>query len=235
MNSDEGAAVRRKKEKLNLGKGAPFLKSSLKRLRQENATWQADFRALPQPMMQSETHCLGLVVERVGGTVLAETKIESTPDVNDLASLLANAMRRPLTGKAHRPRRILVRKNPRWRELFPHLEEIGVEVGLERDLSGVRAAYQEHVRREQEARRAGMVKPTAEQAEVEKLFPAVAQWVLDGHVEIGDQEGYGFGVRALDYGGLVFEDNRPRSLAEALAALDKGLRDWFEEQGVEIE
>jgi hypothetical protein len=64
---------------------------------------------------------------------------------------------------------------------------------------------------------------------------AVAQWVRGGHIEIGDQEGFGFVARALDYGGQVFEDDRPNSLAEALAALEKGLRAWFEEQGIEVE
>ena len=80
-----------------------------------------------------------------------------------------------------------------------------------------------------------MVKPTTEKASVEKLFPAVAQWVRDGHIEIGDQEGFGFVARALDYGGLTFEDDRPNTLAEALAALERGLRGWYEEQGIEIE
>jgi hypothetical protein len=55
-----------------------------------------------------------------------------------------------------------------------------------------------------------------------------------GHIEIGDQEGFGFVVRALDYGGLVFEDDRPETLAEALAVLEKGLREWFEEEGISL-
>ena len=80
-----------------------------------------------------------------------------------------------------------------------------------------------------------MARATAEQAGVEKLFPAVAQWVRDGHIEVGDQEGFGFVARALDYGGLAFEDDRPNTLAEALAGLEKGLREWFEEQGIEVE
>jgi hypothetical protein len=42
----------------------------------------------------------------------------------------------------------------------------------------------------------------------------VAQWGRDGHIEIGDQEGFGFVARALYYGGLAFEDDRPRSLGE---------------------
>jgi hypothetical protein len=56
----------------------------------------------------------------------------------------------------------------------------------------------------------------------------------DGHIEIGDQEGFGLAAMALDYGGLVYEDDRPRTLAEAMAALE-GLRKWFEEEGIEVE
>jgi len=70
---------------------------------------------------------------------------------------------------------------------------------------------------------------------VEKLFPAIARYVQGyGQIEIGDQEMFGFVVRALDYGGLVFEDDRPETLAEALAALEKGLFDWFREEGTEV-
>lgn len=227
--------MRQKSDSLKLGKGAAFDKARLNRLHQEDATWEADFRALPQPLMQNATRYLGLVVTKRGSSLLADTQIQGRPSVNDLAALLAQAMRRPLTERAHRPRRILVRKNPRWRELFPALEELGIEVAVQSDLPKVKEAYKEHLRQVREARRAKMTKPTAEQAQVEKLFPAIAQWVQDGHIEIGDQEGFGFTVRALDYGGLVFEDDKPETLAEALAALEKGLRKWFEEQGIELE
>jgi hypothetical protein len=80
-----------------------------------------------------------------------------------------------------------------------------------------------------------MVRPTAEQASVEKLFPAIAQWVRDGHIEIGDQEGFGFIVRALDYGGQVFEDDKPATLAEAMASLEQGIRKWCKEQGIDLD
>ncbi len=56
-----------------------------------------------------------------------------------------------------------------------------------------------------------------------------------GHIEIGDQESFGFVARALDYGGLAFEDDRPNTLAEALAALEQGIRAWYEEQGIDLE
>ena len=87
-----------------------------------------------------------------------------------------------------------------------------------------------------QARRAKMVNPTAEQASVEKLFPAIAQWVRGyGHVEIGHQEMFGFVATALDYGGLAFGDDRPDSLAEALASPERGLAEYFEREGIELE
>jgi hypothetical protein len=39
-----------KQDNLKLGKGAAFVKSQLKRLRQEDEMWEADFRAIPKPM-----------------------------------------------------------------------------------------------------------------------------------------------------------------------------------------
>jgi len=38
----------------------------------------------------------------------------------------------------------------------------------------------------------------------------------------------------LDHGGLAFEDDRPDTLAEALAVLEEGLRKWFDEQGIDL-
>src|SRR5205823_5017420 len=140
--TQEDVTVPREEEKLKLGKGAAFVKSGLKRLRQEYDTWEADFRALPKPMMQSKTHYLGMVVTQPDGFYLAEMQVEYTPGVNDLATLLANAMKRPLTEGAHRPRRVLVRKNPRCKELFPHLEEIGIEVVAQNDLPTLNRVFE---------------------------------------------------------------------------------------------
>jgi hypothetical protein len=33
---------------------------------------------------------------------------------------------------------------------------------------------------------------------------------------------------------MVFEDDRPSTLAEAMAALEKGLAKWFDEEGIEL-
>ena len=226
----------REEEKLKLGKGAAFVKSSLKRLRQENETWEADYRALPKPKIQNQTHYLGMVVTQPDGFYLAEMPVEYTPGVNDLATLLAHAMLRPLTEGSHRPRRILIRKNPRWKELFPHLKEIGVEVALHDELPTINRVFERCLQDMMKARSARKIKPATKQASVEKAFPAVAKWVQSyGHIEIGDQEGFGFVVRALDCGGVVFEDDKPDTLAEAMAALEMGLAKWFKEQGIDLE
>src|SRR3954462_13427068 len=158
--------MRQESDSLHLGKGTAFVKSRLKRLRQEDKTWEADFRALPKPITQSETHYLGLVVAQPDGSLLAISHVEGRPSVNDLASLLAHAMRRPLTGKAHRPRRIHVRGHHQWRELFPHLAELGTEVAVRKELPQVQEAYEAHLRRLREAHRVGMLKLTEAQAGV---------------------------------------------------------------------
>ncbi len=220
---------------LKLGKGVAFVKSQFKRLPQEDETWEADFRALPKPVMQTVTHYLGMVLTQPHGFYLAQSEVERTPTVNDLATLLANAMRRPFVEGAHRPRRLHLRGNPRWKELFSHLKEIGVEVVVKNELPKIEEAYRQYLHEMKEARSADKKKPTPEQAAVEDAFPAIAKWVQGyGHIEIGDQEMSGFVVRALDYGGLVFEDDKPSTLAEAMAALEKGLRKWFREQEIEV-
>ena len=225
-------------EKLKLGKGSAFVKGRLKHLLQSGETWEADFLALPQPIMQAETHYLGMAVTKKGGTLLADTTVHGRPSVNDLATLLAHAMRRPLDGDARRPKLVRLRGHHQWRELFPHLEEIGVrvEVSVKRGLPSIGKAYRAFLRELRDERRAGTAKPSPEQAKVEEMFPAIASYVRGGgYVEIGEQEGFGFVVRAIGFGGVDFEDDRPDTLAEAMAALEAGLARWFEEQGVDLD
>ena len=132
-----------KRNKLKLGKGAAFVKSRLKRLPAVDETWEADFQALPKPIMQTETHYLGMVVTKKGGALLADTTVHGRPSVNDLATLLANAMRRPLDGDARRPKLVRLRGHHQWRELLPALEELGIEVSVERKLPGIEQAYRD--------------------------------------------------------------------------------------------
>jgi hypothetical protein len=225
-------------EKLKLGKGVAFEKSRLKRLTQRDETWEADFRMLPKPIGQSVTEYRGMVVTKEGGSLLSESHVHGRPSVNDLATLLAHAMRRSLEGKARRPKLIRLRGHHQWRELFPHLEEIGVgvEVSVEQGLPAIEGAYEEYLRRMRDEHRVGMVEPSAEQVKAAALFPAIDRWVRDyGYIEIGVQELFGFVARALHEGGTQVEDDKADTLAEALAALEVGLIRWFEEQGIEID
>src|ERR1700680_1126500 len=147
--------------RLKLGKRASFVKTHLKQLPQENETWEVDFRALPKPLEQTDTHYLGLAVALPKGDPLVYLPVEYTPTVNDLADLLADAMRRLLTGSALRPQRIHFRGNPRWEELFPHLEELGIEVAVQDELPMQEIVHEDFLRQMRKAspRRIVMVSP----------------------------------------------------------------------------
>jgi hypothetical protein len=224
------------REKLKLGKGTAFVKSRLKHLPRGDDIWEADFRALPTPLLQTVTHYQGMVVTETEGSLLADLPVHARPSVNDLATILAHDMRRPLDGNARRPRLIRLRGHRQWQELFPVLKELGIEVSVERTLPSIDEAFRAHLRQIRDRQRAGMVKPSTDQSKLESLFPTVARYVRGyGYIEIGDQESFGFVVRAISYGGVDFEDDTPETLAEAMAVLDTGLARWFEEQRVEPE
>ena len=214
--------------RLKLGKSAAFVKTHLKRLPQEKETWEADFRALPKPAGQAETHYLGVVAALPKGDPLHYLPVEYTPNVNDLADLLADALRRPLTGSARRPERIRFRGNPRWEELFRHLNELGIATSIHEELPKVAEVYEVFLRQMRKASPGPIIMVSPGRGHVAEQFPAVARWVKGyGHIEIGQQERTGFVVRALDNAGLVFENNSSTTLAEALAALEEALAGRF--------
>ncbi len=68
--------------------------------------------------------------------------------------------------------------------------------------------------------------------DVETTFPSIARWVGGcGWIEMGDQDWQGFVARALDGGGIVCEKAGCQTLAESMAALENGLKQWFKENG----
>jgi hypothetical protein len=116
-------------EHLKLGKGASFfVKTQLRRLRQEDDAWEADFFPIPCSDSDHGGVWWGIVLSHDHDNVLAQRMVEEPPTVNDLANLLAEAMRRPLVGLSHRPRCLYLRARPEWAELLPHLKQVGVEV-----------------------------------------------------------------------------------------------------------
>lgn len=66
---------------------------------------------------------------------------------------------------------------------------------------------------------------------IEAQYPNVAKWVNGyGWIEIGIHDWEGFQARALDEGGLIYEDTECDSFADAMQALETGLGAWFKQQ-----
>jgi hypothetical protein len=222
--------------RLKLGKRAAFVKTHLKQLPQVPETWEVDFLTLPKPADQSEQESLGVAASLPKGDPLVLMVVEYNPNVNDLADLLADAMRRPLTGPARRPQHIRFRGNPRWEALYRHLNDLGIATLIQEELPKVEEVYEDFLREMRKASPGPIFMVSPGRGHIVEQFPAVAKFVKGyGHIEIGDQEGFGFMVRALDSGGLVFEDNQAEALADALTALDKGLRKWFKAKAIDDE
>jgi hypothetical protein len=133
-------------------------------------------------------------------------------------------MRRPLTGSARRPEHLHVRANPRWDELLPHLQELGVEVTLRDALPELEEVYLDFLREVRKARPGPVIMLSPRPADPGRQFPAIGRWVREsGWVEVGRRKEAGFVARALDDAGVVFEDNSSTTLAGALAALEQAL------------
>ena len=66
---------------------------------------------------------------------------------------------------------------------------------------------------------------------IQAQYPNVAKWVNGyGWIQIGETDWQGFQVRALDAGGLIYEDTECNSLVSAMQSLETGLGAWFMEQ-----
>ena len=131
---------------LKLGKGACFVKSHLKRLPQVEDVWEADFQPYPEPEQGKRRRTMswiGTVVSQTSYFILADDLVDLPPTVNDLAGILARAMRLPMEVRPHRPTRILLRENPLWHELLPHLKELRIEVVTQKELPEFDAMIEE--------------------------------------------------------------------------------------------
>lgn len=74
-------------------------------------------------------------------------------------------------------------------------------------------------------------RPITKRPGIDELFPALAKWVqTHGWIEVGDQESVGFVARALDYGGLIIEDRKAKTLAGAMAVLERKIMDHLERE-----
>src|SRR5205807_842607 len=111
----------------------------------------------------------------------------------------------PLTGSARRPDGIHLRANPRWEELFPHLEEVGIEVTLQDDLPELEEVYLDFRRQMRKISPGPLIMLSPRPAVPGRQFPAIDKWVQEsGWIEIGRRKEAGFVVRALDDSGPIF-------------------------------
>jgi hypothetical protein len=69
----------------------------------------------------------------------------------------------------------------------------------------------------------------------ERLYPHITRWVqAHGYIEIGYDDYSRSFLRALDFGGMIWEGLEPyATLDEALLALEYALAEWMRAQGFE--
>jgi hypothetical protein len=213
--------------KLKLGKGVAFVKSHIRCLPQSDMVWEADF--LPAPAddckrLGLDELWLGLVVTQDTGFHLAYSMLDMPPTVNDMAKLLGDAMRRPLVERASRPLRIHLRNNAEWQELLPHLTQLRIEVDTRDVLPLWDQASTEFFMRIHESPLPRVSLFESKLTDLEKHLPTLTQWVqAHGRIEIGLDDADGLVARALDAGGVVFEDTGSKTLRRALIALEQGI------------
>jgi hypothetical protein len=212
-------------DRLILGKGSAFVKSRLSRLPRTDEVWEADIQPISVGGWNARHHgelWLGMVLTRHEDFHLALLAHEEAPTINDLAHLLAKAMERPSVMRARRPARILLRDNPQWKELIPHLGQLKIEVETQKELALWDDAAAEYVRKLKASWIGRDVPIITVPQEFDETFPALVRWVkTQGRIEIGIRERQGFMARALDDGGIVFEGKTGKSVGEALTAVQQ--------------
>ena len=219
-------------DKLTLGKSSHFVKSHLSRLPRTDEVWEADIQPMSVSGWNARRHgelWLGMVLTRLEDFHLALLSHEDAPTINDLANLLAKAMEKPWVMGARRPARLVLRNNPQWQELIPHLRQLKIEVETQEELPLWDDAAVEYVRKLKATQVGRDVPIITVPQEFDEAFPAMVNWLkTQGRIEIEVEEGQGFVVRALDEGGKVFEGKTGKSVSEALSALQRRIAeaDW---------
>ena len=90
---------------------------------------EADFCPLPEIL--GGRLWIGMAIRQWNEDIQALEILEHVPTVNDMADLLADTMQRPLSDNGYgRAEGIHLRDNPEWKDLFPHLRQLKIEVAV---------------------------------------------------------------------------------------------------------
>jgi hypothetical protein len=121
-----------------------------------------------------------------------------------------------------------------WEDGYLHLQEIGIDISIHNELPSVHEVCKDFLRQMSKGGSGLQIVYFPGPPPVDEQFPATARWVREsGWIELGQQQETGFVVWALDDGGVVFEDDKPDTLAEAMAALEKSSIEKFRDEGIE--
>lgn len=115
-----------------------------KNLPQSFDVWQADCRQMPNWIRIGGEMVRPwniMVTSRSNDLALAHQLIETVPSSALLWDTLVQAMQHPAAGEQHRPTEIQVRKEERWDELRPHLDEIDVNLVVQDELDHLNAMF----------------------------------------------------------------------------------------------
>jgi hypothetical protein len=106
-------------------------RARLQRAPSSYETWQADFRRIPMWMKADGSKVVPWVVV-VGNPgsdlILGSTILKKEPGAADLWDAIAQAIDQPAAGAPGRPAEIEVRPGPRWDQLRPYLDDLGIEL-----------------------------------------------------------------------------------------------------------
>ena len=126
----------------------------------------------------------------------------------------------------------MLRDDPQWEELLPHLRELSIEVVKIDTLPAWKEVAQDGGLELARQLRSLSPPKITQDTLLAAIYPTIAKWVRrGGWIEIGDQDGCGFVVRALDEGGLVFENTEARTLDEGMTAWEWGLVEQSNDEG----
>lgn len=68
----------------------------------------------------------------------------------------------------------------------------------------------------------------------DEIYPYIANWVKDGHIEVGYFHYDGVFLRAIDTGGVIWKSDKVyNNPDDAFAELEAGIAAWCKENAIE--